>query len=494
MANTNQKRLNIERLVKTKIVCTLGPASESREVLETLIQSGMDVVRMNFSHGTYEEHERTFRLVRELSSKYDEQISIICDIQGPKIRTGRMKEPFSVKPGDKLKVTPEKIEGTKDRISIKYATILQDLDPDDTIFINDGIIRLRVVEKQPNDLLCVVEAGGTISDHKGCNIPSGKISMEVITEKDREDLKFIAGLGPEFVAASFIGTAEDVRKVKRTLAEFGNPDIKVISKIERPVALKNLDSIIQESDALMVARGDLGVEIPTQEVPIAQKTMVKKCNAEGKPVIVATQMLESMITQARPTRAEANDVFNAVLDGADAVMLSGETSVGKYPVEAVKVMDDIISAAEPYLPKRKPENFDSSALGMTESMGHSVYTICKQFSKMQYTGKIIVLADSGYTARMVSKYRPMLDIIAITPDLRTAHELNLVWGIRTVQSEDCKGDHIEERAVKCIKKALELKLINLDDHVVIVSRTQLGKHVGSFTGILDVKKVLEVRS
>jgi pyruvate kinase len=445
---------------------------------------------MNFSHGTHEEHEKTFRLVRELSAQYDEQVSVICDIQGPKIRTGRMKQAFTVKPGDTIRVTPEKIEGTPERISIKYPTIVQDLDPGETIFINDGVIRLKVVEKQANDLVCTVEAGGTISDHKGCNIPSGKISMEVITEKDREDLKFIAKLGPEFVAASFIGTAEDVRKIKRTLAEFGNPDIKVISKIERPVALQNLEAIVKESDALMVARGDLGVEIPTHEVPIAQKRMVRLCNAEGKPVIVATQMLESMVNQARPTRAEANDVFNAVLDGADAVMLSAETSVGKYPLQTVKVMDDIISAAEPYLPIRRPGDFDSSFLGMTETIGHSVYTICKQFSKMKYTGKIIVIADSGYTARMVSKYRPLLDIIAISADLRTARELNLVWGIRTVFSKDCAGPNVEDRAVKAIKKALELHLITEEDHVVVVSRTQLGKHVGSFTGILDVKKVV----
>jgi len=488
----SSKNLNVKKLVKTKIVCTLGPASTSEEMLEKMIVAGMDIVRLNFSHGDHEDFRRTFNTVRRLSEKFNHQVSIICDIQGPKIRTGRMKEAFVVKPGDVIRVTPEKIVGTKERISIKYPTILKDLDPGELIFINDGIIRLRVTEKQPNDLVCVVESGGSISDHKGCNIPSGKISMEVVTEKDRKDLQFISGLGPEWVAASFIGTAEDVRKVKRTLAEFGNTDIKIISKIERPVALQNLDAIIKESDALMVARGDLGVEIPTQEVPIAQKTMVKKCNQEGKPVIVATQMLESMINSARPTRAEANDVFNAVLDGADAVMLSGETSVGKYPIEAVKVMDDIISAAEPYLPKRKPEEFDSSTLGMTETIGHSVYTLCKQFSKMKYTGKIIVLADSGYTARMVSKYRPNLDIIAISPDLRTARELNLVWGIRTVHSDEGAGNNVEERAVKSIKKAIALNLLNVDDHVVVVARTQLGKHVGSFTGILDVKKVLEV--
>jgi len=368
---------------------------------------------------------------------------------------------------------------------------LKDLDVGDTIFINDGIIRLAVKEKTATDLVCVVEAGGQISDHKGCNIPSGNISLDVITEKDKNDLAFIAKLDPEYVAASFIGTADDVRKVRKVLAENGNSNIKICSKIERPVAVKNLDDIIDESDCLMVARGDLGVEIPTWEVPIVQKEMVRKCNAAGKPVIVATQMLESMTNASRPTRAEASDVFNAVLDGADAVMLSGESATGKYPVETVKVMDNIIGAAEKLLPKREPAHWNSKRLGMTEIMGSSTYNVVENCLSIGYSGKIIVVADSGYTARMVAKYRPQMDILAITADKRTALELNVVWGIRTVLSEDVKGSNVEERASKAIKLAHKMKLLRLDDHAVVVSRTQLGKHIGSTLAIYDVRKIIE---
>jgi len=402
-----------------------------------------------------------------------------------------MEAPFSIIAGDIIKVTPEKIVGNKDRIQIKYETMLKDLQEGDLIFINDGIIRLRVKEKQSNDLVTVCEAGGQISDHKGCNIPSGNISLNVITEKDDKDLEFIAKLDPEFVASSFIGTADDVRKVRNVLTQYGNPNIKIISKIERPLAVQNLDEIIDESDALMVARGDLGVEIPTWEVPKVQKEMVKKCNIAGKPVIVATQMLESMQTQARPTRAEASDVFNAVLDGADAVMLSGESATGKYPVESVKVMDQIIGAAEQQLPKRNPVDYNSKKLGMTEIIGNSCYGVVENCLSLGYTGKLIVIADSGYTVRMVSKYRPPMDILAISGDYRTAHELNLVWGVRTILSKEADGTNVEERAVKSIKLSVKRDLLSLHDHAVVVARTCLGKHFGSTQAIYDVQRIME---
>jgi len=482
---------NCGKLIKTKIVCTLGPASHDPKVLEEMIKAGMDIVRLNFSHGTHDDHKKLFQTIRELSAKFDHQVSIMCDIQGPKIRTGRMESKFSVSAGDIIKVTPEKIIGNKDRIQVKYETMLKDLSVGDTIFINDGIIKLRVKEKLEHDLLCVTEAGGDISDHKGCNIPSGNISLNVITEKDAKDLAFIATLDPEWVAASFIGSAEDVKKVRTVLSAAGNNNIKIISKIERPIAVQNLDEIIEESDALMVARGDLGVEIPTWEVPIVQKEMVRKCNIVGKPVIVATQMLESMVNQARPTRAEASDVFNAVIDGADAVMLSGESATGKYPIEAVKVMDSIAAAAETRLSKRIPSDFNSKKLGMTEMMGNSCYSVVENCLALGYTGKVIVIADSGYTARMVSKFRPCMDILALTSDFRTAHELNLVWGVRTILTKDADGNNVEERAVKAIKKAYALGLIKLDDHVVVVARTCLGKHYGSTLAMYDVGMIMK---
>jgi pyruvate kinase len=478
--------VNTDRLIKTKIVCTLGPASSNEAVLEDMIMAGMDMVRLNFSHGEHSEHRKVFDIVRKLSAKHDNQVSIMCDIQGPKIRTGRMEKPFFINQGDQIKVTPDKIVGTPEKIQIKYETMLKDLHPGDTIFINDGIIKLVVKEVLSTELVCVCEAAGQISDHKGCNIPSGNISLNVITEKDAKDLAFIATLDPEYVASSFIGTAEDVQQVRKVLADCGNPNIKIVSKIERPIAVTNLDSIIDASDALMVARGDLGVEIPAWDVPSVQKEMVRKCNAAGKPVIVATQMLESMTSNSRPTRAEASDVFNAVLDGADAVMLSGESAMGKYPVESVKVMDNILAAAEKCYPKKNPDEYNSTKLGMTEIISHSCYGIIQQFNNIGYTGKMIVIADSGYTARMVSKYRPTIDIIAFTSDLRIARELNILWGVRTVLSDHVTGSSVEERAVRAVKYCFKHGFLKVNDHAVVVSRSTLGKHFGSTCAIYDV--------
>jgi len=344
-------------------------------------------------------------------------------------------------------------------------------------------------------LECVVQAGGMISNHKGCNIPKGNLSVEVVTPKDRKDLELIAKLNPEYVAASFVETAEDILHVRNILKGFGNENIKIIAKIERPRALTKLDEIIEVTDGIMVARGDLGVEIDTWEVPVRQKEMCRKCNAAGKPVIVATQMLESMTQSPRPTRAEANDVFNAVLDGADAVMLSGETSVGQYPVQAVQVMDNIVAVAEKNLPPRKPESFHSHHLGMTEAMATGAYVMSHMMvDAIQWTGKIIVVTGppSGYVARMVSKYRPAYDIIAIAEDMRTARELNLLWGVRSVfDSKLASMPYMEERNAEAVRKALEMKLIDQNDYVLVVARSCLGKHVGSTSAIYYVKEVIE---
>jgi len=458
-----------------------------------MIKAGMDCVRLNFSHGSYHEMKAVFDLVRKLSAKYDHQVTIICDIQGPKIRTGVMKEDFALAAGDKIKVTPDDVIGTKDLIQIQYPSILQDLKQGDTIFVNDGIIKLVVTGKSGNALECVTEAGGHVSNHKGCNIPSGNLSMDVITDKDRKDLEFIAQLDPEYVASSFIGTAADVHHVRDTLKKFGNSKIKIISKIERPVALDNLDAIIEASDAVMVARGDLGVEIPTWQVPIEQKKMCRKCNAAGKPVIVATQMLESMITSSRPTRAEASDVFNAVLDGADAVMLSGETSVGKYPIQCVKIMDDIIAAAETHMPPRNPNDFDSKERGMSEVTAHGCYTLVNQMNDLKHSCKIVVITEpNAFTARMVSKYRPNMDIIALTDDLRTVCELDIVWGVRSVHMPDIAHyNSNEERAVAAVHRLVDMKLLKEADHVIIVARAMVANHAGNFLGLYKVSKLLE---
>jgi len=489
---------------KTKIVCTLGPASNTREVLEAMVEAGMDVVRLNFSHGTHEEKRELFKLVRSVGEKYEHRLAIMCDIQGPKIRTGTIDPPFFASAGATIKVCPDTVGfvGNSERISIQYETMLRDLDTGDLIYINDGVVRLVVHSKTATDLVCKVEGPGHISTHKGCNIPSGNISLNVITEKDREDLKLIAELDPEFVAASFIGTAEDVKKVRTELAKHGNSNVKIISKIERPVALTNIDSIIHESDYVMVARGDLGVEIPAYNVPSAQKMIVRKCNNVGRPVIVATQMLESMIENVRPTRAEASDVFNAVLDGADAVMLSGETSVGKYPVEAVRYMDQIVAAAEDYF-SGIPTESGISTDAIAETMGHGVHTLANSFKQQGYTGKILSVTTSGTTAKLISKFRPALQIIALTPTLRVARELSLVWGVHSIYMPDLQGfqeGSIERRWLKAVQACVDQNLLNEEkDHVICVSASQLlvGSGInmdpcclGMVTGAFKVSKML----
>ena len=301
----------------TKIVCTIGPASSSEARLEEMIAAGMDVCRLNFSHGKHEQHRETFDRIRRLSEKHDNQVAILCDIQGPKIRTGTMEAPFDLKRGDTIRVTPQEgVVGNAKRIQISYATMLQDLDKNDVIFINDGIVKLVVTDKDDKDLICECASAGTISDHKGCNMPSGKLSVNVVTPKDSKDLEFIAKLNPEYVAASFVGTAQDVQKVRQRLAECGNTEIKIIAKIERPLALENIDAIIQASDALMVARGDLGVEIEAWDVPKWQKDMVRRCNRESRPVCirVARQCIAGRWNVCMYVNTHSSSTFACLLD------------------------------------------------------------------------------------------------------------------------------------------------------------------------------------
>mmetsp|Transcript_11474 Transcript_11474/g.15923 ORF Transcript_11474/g.15923 Transcript_11474/m.15923 type:complete len:530 (-) Transcript_11474:230-1819(-) len=472
----------------TKIVCTVGPASSSEETLEQMINAGMDVVRLNFSHGLHEKHREAFDMVRSLSSEYNNQVAILCDIQGPKIRTGLMEAGFELRRGDVVRVTPDEVAGNKGRFQIKYESLLEDLDKDDVIFINDGTVKLVVLEQDlPNrDLVCECEAAGAVSDHKGCNMPSGKLSVDVLTPKDAKDLEFIADLNPEYVAASFVGTAADVQKVRAKLASCGNPNIKVVAKIERPVALENLDEIIDEADALMVARGDLGVEIDAWDVPRWQKDIINRCNRESKPVIVATQMMESMCVNSRPTRAEASDVYNAVLDGADAVMLSAESCVGKYPVEAVKIMDEVVRVAQSNMPARDPADYDSADPKITETICHAAYTLSSEFAGVDYDGKIIVITESGRVARLISKYRPPLPILAFSESMRAVRELALVWGVRAHHLPEIHDFPLEERAIKAIDTAVNIGYLNQYDTKVCVLTGSAHSGTGFYTGVYDV--------
>ena len=332
---------------RTKIVCTLGPASEKEEVLTALIENGLNVTRMNFSHGSHEEHKGRMDLVKKVREKLNKPVAILLDTKGPEIRTGNFDQPeVLLEEGQKFTITMKDVVGNKDICTVSYKGLANDVVVGDTILIDDGLVGLRVEEVNGDDILCIVENSGIVKNHKGVNVPGVKINLPALTEKDISDIEFGISQGIDFIAASFVRKVSDVLAIREVLERNNATDIQIISKIENQEGVDNLDDIIAVSDGIMVARGDLGVEIPTEEIPVVQKLMIAKCNEAGKPVITATQMLDSMMRNPRPTRAEVTDVANAIYDGTDAIMLSGETAAGKYPVEAVKTMATIAKRTE----------------------------------------------------------------------------------------------------------------------------------------------------
>lgn len=480
-----------------KIVATLGPASSSKEMLRKLINAGVDIFRLNFSHGTHEEKRDLVERIREVSD-YTKHTGILADIQGPKIRVGKFKEDqtYSLGIGQKVKVFEKEIEGDQDQFSIPLKGFLKSMSVGDIFFINDGIIRIKVIKKEADHIIGEVLAGGMISNRKGVNIPAGEISQKVPTEKDVKDLKFIAEFDPEYVAISFVAGGDDVLHVKRILENYGNSKIKLISKIERPIALTNFDQILDVSDGIMVARGDLGVEIDPDKVPLWQKEMIFKSNREGKPIIVATQMLESMVSNPIPTRAEANDVYNAVTDGTDAVMLSAETAVGKYPINAVQYMNQISKTATENMPKRVPDEYDSDRLTHTQTLGHAIHALAKEMQELNFRGKILVITRRGFGARMIAKYRPPLPIIAITPFKRTARELSLVWAVQPVHIENMDFFNMDAEAIieQSVKHTAESKLLDENEHVIILLVSRKFERRGNLVGFYYVSEILESSS
>jgi pyruvate kinase len=455
-----------ETITKSKIICTLGPSSNTTKKIKELIEIGMDCARINFSHGTIEDKTKLFNIIRET----DDDIAILCDIQGPKIRIGQIIEEGAIlQSGKEITITTEDVLGDENKVSISYNRLPNEINPGDLIFINDGIVCLEVKSIHGTDIGCKVISGGYISSRKGVNLPSTNISLKVPTEKDIEDLKVIAKLNPEYIAISFVSSEYDVNTVKDILSQNGNDEIKLISKIERPIAIENFDSILKVSDGIMVARGDLGVELPPEQVLPVQKEMIRKCNIDGKPIIVATQMLESMVKSPVPTRAEVSDVFNAIEDGADAVMLSAETASGDFPNEAVSIMERIIRVSESLIPNREPDEYDSEDETIAEIIGHLVFSACKEFQDMKYEkGKIICLTSSGYTAKMISKYRPPLPIFGITSYLKTARELRLVWGVEPVLITHLKNAEKTINRIKiAVEECLKMNYIHGDEKLII---------------------------
>lgn len=411
-----------------KIVATVGPASNTKEMLTQLVHAGVNVFRLNFSHGEHALHEQVIKTIREVNEELGSHVAILQDLQGPKIRVELVKDNgVEIHEGNEIVITTDSCEGTAQRVSTSYQHLPQDVQPGDMVLIDDGNLELTVKEIKGNDVHCVVKYGGVLKSRKGINLPFTNVSAPALTEKDIEDLAFGIAHDVDWIALSFVRTGEDMRDIKKRIAASGK-DIRVVAKIEKPEALQNIDDIIAESDALMVARGDLGVEIVQEEVPMAQKMIVEKCNLAAKPVIIATQMMESMIGNPRPTRAETNDVANAVLDGADAMMLSAETAAGKYPIQAVESMAKTIGAMESaaqiydnfYLPDPGSDTFLNDNL---------MLTACKLSEHVNAKG-VIGNTFSGYTAFKMSSHRPHAKIFIFTPNKSLIPKLSLVWGVQ----------------------------------------------------------------
>ena len=449
----------------TKILATIGPSSATKEQLSKLIDAGADAFRVNFSHGTHAEHRERIKIIRSLEKEKGRLISILADLQGPKLRVGNFKEDkVLLKEGQKFTLDLDNTPGDETRVCLPHKEIFEALKPGEILLVNDGYIALKVESCNKKSAVTTVKVGGYISSHKGVNLPNTKLNISAITEKDKEDLKFALKNGVDWIGLSFVQKAEDVREIKKMV----NGKARVISKLEKPSAIDDLENIIKESDGIMVARGDLGVECPIQVVPVLQKKIVKLCRLYARPVIIATQMLESMIVNPTPTRAEVSDVATAVYDGADAVMLSAETAAGKYPVQAVKMMHSIVKQVED-----DPLFF--------ELMNNSRNVPCKAteadaitFAASELAGvlknvrAIVSYSSSGFTTFLTARERPALPILALSPDIKVARQMVLVWGVKPYVNKESfkKFNNVEDCAVKYVKEA---GLAEAGDHIIITA-------------------------
>ena len=420
---------------KTKVVCTMGPNTNDRELLKKLIENGMDVARFNFSHGDHEEQKSRMDLLKELRQELNTNTAILLDTKGPEIRTGVLKggKRIMLKAGEQFTLTTEEIEGEESKVSITYEGLVQDVDAGRVILIDDGLIELKVVGKSEKEIFCEVINGGELGERKGVNVPNVAVRLPAITEKDKDDIRFGVEQGIDFIAASFVRNAECVLEIKAYLKELGAPYVPIIAKVENAEGIKNIDEIIRAADGVMVARGDLGVEIPAEEVPYLQKMIIQKCNMNFKTVITATQMLDSMMRNPRPTRAEVTDVANAVYDGTDAVMLSGETAQGKYPLEALQMMVHIIQNTEQHLDYEGMLEKTGGHLksGVSSAIGYSSVLAASNLNAKC----IITPSVSGATARVVSNLRPRQVILGVTPNERTLRRMSIYWGVKPIKSQ-----------------------------------------------------------
>lgn len=477
----------MKRNRKAKILATLGPASSSPEVIEALFVSGCDVFRLNFSHGTIEDHRKNYNTIRLLEKKYNYATCILADLQGPKLRVGifNNKEAKLMK-GQKFILDTNNEPGNNERVCFPHKDIYEILTPNSEILINDGRIKLQIIEQHNERLITEVIIGGIISDNKGVNIPGVILPISPLTNKDKSDLQKALEMGVDWVALSFVQKSEDIEELRKIVLN----KVSIIAKIEKPSAVKNIDAIIESADGIMIARGDLGVELPTEEVPVIQKNIINRCRDYGKPVIVATQMLESMITNHSPTRAEASDVANAVYDGTDAVMLSAESAVGNYPIESVKIMSKIIESVE-----NDENNFNlkegntkklntKNTVSITDAITNAAYGIAKNAEAKA----IVTFSVSGKTTIRMSKERAPVLVIGISPNLKTARKTQLIWGVYSSHSTQDAHNATEMVSIACniIK---EKKLAISGDSIIITAGVPFG-NAGS-TNLLRIAKIID---
>ena len=468
---------------KTKIICTLGPATDKGNVLEQLILSGMNVARLNFSHDTYENQKKRIDKVKALRTKHNLPVACLLDTKGPEIRLKTFKdERVTLEMGQDFCLTTRDVEGTKDIVSVTHKDLHKDIHVGSSILIDDGLVGLKVVAIKGQDIHCKVENGGTISNRKGVNIPGVELSIPFMSEKDKEDLLFGIKQDVDFVAASFTRTADDIKEMKAFLKANGGEDIRIIAKIENSEGVENMDEILKVADGIMVARGDLGVEIPAEDVPLIQKELINKCRAAGKIVITATQMLDSMQENPRPTRAEVSDVANAIYDGTDAIMLSGESAQGKYPVEAVETMTKIALKTEGTLDYASLQRkaIRTASLDQSEAICMSVAEIASKFN----VAAIVAFTDSGFTARKMSRYRTKSMIIAATPNEQTTRALAINWGVKSVL---CKQMDTRAAMIEYAQVIAKENLVEPGEQIIVTAGTPGVAGTTSYLELITVK-------
>jgi pyruvate kinase len=465
---------------RTKIVATIGPASSSPDVLHQMLLSGLNVARLNFSHGSYEDHGRMVKLLRSLSEELDLPLTILQDLQGPKIRVGQLPDGgIPLQEGASITLVPVgEWKGQENTVGIDYPYVAEEAEPGTQVLLDDGLLELTVEQVKGNEVLCQVVEGGILKSHKGLNFPTLNLRLPSLTEKDKKDLEFGISQGVDLVSLSFVRKPEDIQALKTFLAERG-AKIPVLAKIEKPQAVEHLEAIVDECDAIMVARGDLGVEMRPEKVPLIQKQIIRLCNQKGIPVITATQMLDSMIRNPRPTRAEASDVANAIIDGTDAVMLSGESAVGDYPVEAVQMLARIATDIEPEISftNYPPRNRDKA---------HALAEALNAIDKILDLQCIVAFTETGYSAKLAAAERPRVPVVALTPNLEVYHRLNLVWGIRPILFE-YQHPTIEELIKQMESALLKRNFVAKGDQVLILGGIPLRK--ARTTSYLDIHTV-----